>query len=107
MTIEIRTEAEGFINKSFPEATADIDLELSLRNFEQLLKTELNKVYPTADIAVRVTNSRGTTIYLNHEDIASTDQPDAIGVYTNIRYAMDKLFFYGRFWEDKQPGSEP
>ena len=105
MTIEIWTEAEGFVNKSFPEATAAIDLELSLRNFERMLEAELNKAYPSADITVFVANFRGTTIYLNHEDIASTDQPDAISVYTNIRYAMDKLFFYGRFWEDKQPGS--
>ena len=107
MIIEIWIKAEEFVNKSFPEAMAAVDLQRSLRTFERMLEGELKKAHPFADIAVRVTDLRGTTFFLNHEDMASTEQPDAVSVYGDIRYAMDKLFFYGLFWQDKQTGGRP
>jgi hypothetical protein len=102
MTIRIRMQADAFVNKSFPEAMGMIDTDKSLRNFERMLEVELAEMYPGAEIEVNVGDFPITTIHLNHEDISSTSQGDAMRVYGGIRYAIDKLFFYGQFWEDKK-----
>jgi len=103
MTIEIWAAAGDFINKHFPEATGETDLEKSHRNFERMLEDELTKTYPFAEVTVRVVESGKTAIYLDSKDIGLTDEQSAANVHANIRSAMDKLFFYGRFWEDKRP----
>jgi len=104
MTIEIWTEADAFLNKCFPEAMGSVDLEKSYRNFERMLEAELTRFYPAAEITVHVADSRGTIIHLDQQDITASTQGHAMSVYANVRVAMDKLFFYGQFWEDKRPG---
>ncbi len=100
MTIEIWIRAKDFMNTSFPEALGAIDLERSCRNFERMLEMELARTYPAAEITAHVADSPGLTIYLDDEDIATSTGAEASGIYTNVRSAMDKLFFYGLFWED-------
>lgn len=100
MTIEIRARAKDFVNTSFPEALGAIDLDRSCRNFERMLESELIRIYPSAEITVHVADTPETIIYLDDEDVATSDNPEASGVHISVRYAMDKLFFYGRFWED-------
>jgi hypothetical protein len=102
MLIELCVDSRQFVNPNFPEATADIDLDTSLRIFAQLLETEMKRMYPTAELSITVSGSCETFLRFNHEDIATTDQPEARIVYADAQYAMDKLFFFGAFWVDKK-----
>jgi len=102
MTIEIWTEAGQFINKSYPDAMRRIDLPRSYRNFEKMLEEELRRTYPAAEVSVRVVDSDRTILRVDGDDITVSSRPDAMSFYVNIRSAIDKLFFYGWFWEGKR-----
>jgi hypothetical protein len=103
LTIEVWMAADEFKSSTNREAMAGIDAEGSYRNFERLLTEEIKKFYPTADVAVHVSSIKRTTICLDHEDIAWTAHPASDSAHANIYYAMDKVFFYGRFWVNQQP----
>ena len=102
MTIEVLAPAGDFTNTSFPETVGSIDLEGSCGNFERMLETDLRKMYPAAEVSVRVLDCAGLVIRVDHEDVSSSSCPDALRVHVNVRITMDKLFFYGLFWEDRQ-----
>jgi pyruvate/2-oxoacid:ferredoxin oxidoreductase alpha subunit len=101
MTIEVWTAADSFTANAAAETIAVLDLESSYRNFERLLNHELQRIYPNAEITAHVSGVNETTVYIDHEDIASSERLDARTVFSNIHYAMDKLFFDGRFWVDR------
>jgi hypothetical protein len=94
--------ADEFADPTNPETMAPIDYQASFRNFERLLTAELKRFYPAAEITVRISDFKQTAIYLDQEDIAWTGHPAAATVDAGIRTAMDKLFFEGRFWVDRQ-----
>ena len=101
MKLEIWTDVNAFVSTIFPDTMEEVDLVKSFRNFERLLEEELKRTYPTAEIVVRVFDLRGTTILLDGQNITSSLRQNATSIYANVRTAMDKLFFYGQFWEDK------
>ena len=101
MTTGLAMDAPEFTNRDFPERVSGIDLDASCRQFARTLEADLRKLYPDAEIVVRIVESGRAGVFPDREDVGLSGRPEARNLYVAVRYAVDRLFFCGEFWTDR------